>query len=109
MPRFCTALENGWPCPCRALPGRPFCCGHNPLPSPSRRCVYFTRDGRHCASLAILGQDHCFTHSPRNRRARRPAIPIIPRTRRQRAQAKWFLLNNMPESLRDLLQPSSIE
>ncbi len=102
MPRFCTALDAGQPCSCRALPGQAFCCGHHPQPVVYRQCEYLNRSSQRCRSLSLRGQDHCFTHSPRNRRALRPAIPIVPRTRRQKAQAKWLLFNGLPQSKRAL-------
>jgi hypothetical protein len=104
MPRFCTALHQGQPCPGRAMPGQRFCYGHHPQPYISRQCEYFNRRGQRCRSITLRGQDHCFTHSPRNRRATRPACPIVPRTRRQKARARWFIFINLPESKTTLQQ-----
>jgi hypothetical protein len=104
MPRFCTALHQGRPCTRRALPGQLFCYGHHPNPVESRRCEYFNRKGQPCRSTTLRGQSHCFTHSPRNRRAKHPATPLIPRTRRQKAQAKWLTFINMPQSKTALLE-----
>jgi hypothetical protein len=98
MPRFCTALHEGQPCPARATPGQRFCYVHRPQPHVSRRCEYFNRKGQPCRSTTLLGQNYCFTHSPRNRRATRPALPIVPRTRRQKAQVRWLIFINMPKS-----------
>jgi len=98
MPRFCTALDQNRPCPCRALPGQLFCYAHHPHPVIPRQCEYLNRKGHRCRSLALRGQDHCFTHSPRNRRAAHPPIPIVPRTRRQKAQARWLIFSNLPQS-----------
>ncbi len=97
MPRLCTAIHDGQPCTYRARPGQLFCAGHNPRTFVTRPCHYFNRRGRPCANTAILGHDHCFTHSPRNRRAKRPSVPLVPRTRRQRAQAKSFGFRQMPQ------------
>jgi hypothetical protein len=104
MPRFCTALHQGQPCTRRALPGQPFCYGHHPSPGETRQCEYFSRKGQQCRSTTLRGQNHCFTHSPRNRRAKQPAIPIQPRTRRQKAQVKWLIFINMPQSKTALLE-----
>jgi hypothetical protein len=104
MSRFCTALCEGQPCGRRALPGQPFCCGHQPHPYTPHQCEYFNQRGQRCRAFTLCGQDHCFAHSPRNRRARRPAVPIVPRTRRPRDQARWFIFSNMPESQKTLLE-----
>jgi hypothetical protein len=104
MPRFCTALHQGQLCTRRALPGQLFCYGHHPNPVESRRCEFFNRYGQRCRSTTLLGQNCCFTHSPRNRRAKSPAIPIHPRTRRQKAQANWLIFMNLPQSKMALLQ-----
>ena len=98
MPRFCTAIHNGCPCPYRARPGVAFCWAHSPQPWLYRQCAFFTRSGRRCRSAAMRGHDHCFTHSPRNRRARQPAIPVLPRTRRQTAQARPCAFSDLPQS-----------
>lgn len=84
MPRFCTATENSLPCGRRALPGRPFCAGHDPAWTLSARCQYYNRFAEPCRSDAIRGHDYCFTHSPRNRLARSKPLPLVPRTARQR-------------------------
>ncbi len=104
MPRFCTALHQGRPCTFRALPGQLFCYGHHPDPVESRRCEFFNRNGQRCRSTTLRGQNCCFTHSPRNRRAKQPAIPLTPRTRRQKAQAKWLIFINLPQSKMALLE-----
>ncbi|HEX4309073.1 MAG TPA: hypothetical protein VHZ25_03540 [Acidobacteriaceae bacterium] len=96
MPRFCTGVYDGHPCTYRAMPGRLFCCGHDPHAFDYQRCAYFNRLGEPCRSLAMRGQDHCFTHSPRNHRARRPAMPLIPRTQRQKAYAKRRIFTYLP-------------
>lgn len=81
MPRYCTALlDDGQRCDYRALPGKQFCCGH--LTDTSyldRHCAYRNRRGKPCRGWVLRGQDHCFTHSKRNRHARRKPIPIVPR------------------------------
>lgn len=93
MPRVCTArLDDGRRCDYRALPYGNFCSVH--LPEGDivfRPCRYFNRFGHPCQARAIRGQDHCFSHSPRNRRAKDEAIPLAPRTRRQKDRAKWLL------------------
>jgi hypothetical protein len=104
MPRFCTALNEGQPCTFRALPGQLFCYGHHPNPIEPRQCAYFNRKGQRCRSITLRGQDCCFTHSPRNRRATSPAIPLVPRTRRQKAQARWLIFSNLPQSKMALLE-----
>jgi hypothetical protein len=106
MPRFCTALlPDGNPCNFRALPGKALCCGHaHPGESPFRPCHYFNRRGQPCRGWAMRGQDHCFVHSRRNRRAKAPAVPLVPRTRRQRDRAMWLVFRGLPQSSRDLLQ-----
>ena len=104
MPRFCTALHQGLPCTRRALPDQLFCYGHHPNPVESRRCEFFNRKGQRCRSTTLRGQSHCFTHSPRNRRATQPPVPIVPRTRRQKAQVKWRIFINMPQSKTALLE-----
>lgn len=87
MPRYCTAtVGDGQSCDYRALPGKQFCCGH--LPDTSYldgRCAYLNRRGKPCRGWTLRGQDHCFTHSRRNRRATRKPIPIAPRARRSKA------------------------
>jgi len=88
MPRFCTALESSLPCGRRALPGRPFCAGHDPIWMPPGRCHYYNRFAQPCRSESIRGQDHCFTHSRRNRRARLKPLPLVPRTAHQRRQVE---------------------
>jgi hypothetical protein len=98
MPRFCTAIVDGQRCPGRTRPGHAFCMSHSEDADVFRRCQYFNRHGQQCRATPIRGQDHCFTHSRRNHRAKLPAIPIIPRTRRQKALAKWFCFNAMPHS-----------
>jgi hypothetical protein len=103
MPSLCTALHNGRPCSRRALAGQDYCWGHRPRARAYSQCAYFTRWGQRCRCDAMRGQDHCFTHSPRNRRARQPAIPIVPRTRRQKAAAMWLVLNSLRLSKRDNL------
>ena len=50
------------------------------------------------STRGLRGQNCCFTHSRRNRRAARTAIPIHPRSRRQKAQANWLIFINMPQS-----------
>jgi hypothetical protein len=102
MSRICVAVDEGQSCTLRALPGQQFCSGHHPRAFEYRRCAYFTRLGRQCASLALRGQDHCFTHSPRNHRARRPAMPIIPRTQRQKAYARRHAFMYMPQPKTEL-------
>lgn len=97
MPRFCTAIDAGRRCPIRTRPGHPFCAGHQPEPFLPQPCAYRTRAGQPCRCPAMRGQDHCFTHSRRNRRARGPAIPIIPRTRRQKAIDKWLESMGLPQ------------
>lgn len=72
MPRFCTALHQGQPCSRRALPGQLFCYGHHPNPGETRRCEFYNRKGQRCRSITLRGQNCCFTHSPRNRRAKSP-------------------------------------
>jgi hypothetical protein len=104
MPRFCTALHQGQPCTFRALPGQAFCYGHHPDPVESRQCEFFNRKGQRCRSTTLRGQSCCFTHSLRNRRATHPPIPLVPRTRRQRAQAKWLIFINLPQSKMTLLE-----
>jgi hypothetical protein len=104
MPRFCTAIDQGQRCPGRTRPGQPFCGGHHPRTFDPRPCLFFTQQGYPCRATAIRGQEHCAAHSPRNRRAKRPAVPLIPRTRRQRAQVKWILFRGMPQSSIDLPQ-----
>lgn len=100
MPRFCTArLDDGQPCGYRALPGKPFCSGHSPDNSHLyHRCQYFNRRGFPCRATPLRGQDHCFTHSSRNRRAKDSPVPLEPRTRRQKERARWFILSNLPLS-----------
>jgi hypothetical protein len=87
MPRYCTALlDDGQRCDYRALPGKQFCCGH--LTDTSyldRHCAYLNRRGKPCRGWALRGQDHCFTHSKRNRRATRKPIPIAPHVRPRKA------------------------
>ena len=97
MPRFCTAIHEGEPCTVRALPGHRFCYGHHPNPPAFRQCEYFNRFGRQCRAAALRAHDHCFTHSPRNLRSRREPIPLVPRTRRQKAAARWFTCSNLPQ------------
>jgi hypothetical protein len=104
MPRFCTALHQGRPCTFRALPGQLFCYGHHPNPADSRQCEFFNRKGHRCRSTTLRGQNCCFTHSPRNRRATHPPTPLAPRTRRQKAQAKWLIFINLPQSKMALLE-----
>ena len=98
MPRFCTAIDRGQRCTRRARPGQPFCAGHHPHTFDPRPCLFFNERGEPCRAIALRGQDHCSAHSPRNRRAKRPATPLVPRTRRQKAQAKWLLFRGMPQS-----------
>ncbi len=95
MPRSCIALHEGQRCGARARPGQDFCFQHHPHPFVARQCEYFNRLGERCRCTVIRGQNHCFTHSPRNRHATRPAIPIVPRTRRQKAQARLFIFSNL--------------
>ena len=102
MSRFCTAASASQPCGRRALPGQSFCYSHHPTRVAPRPCGYFNLRGEPCCSPALRGQDHCFTHSPRNHRLREPALPIVPRTRRQRARLAARLFYNLPESLRTL-------
>ena len=109
MARICTALDAGQPCTRRALPGQPFCYGHHPASFAPRRCLYFNRHGSQCLGIALLGHDHCFTHSPRNPRARSPRIPLQPRTRRQRAMVKWLLFNRMPHTWDPLPEPPQMQ
>jgi hypothetical protein len=83
MPRYCTAIDpgpNGQPerCTCRAQPGQRFCCGHNPNPTAYGECQYFNRRGERCRAITLRGQDHCFTHSPRNRARTTPPSPSNP-------------------------------
>ena len=98
MPRFCTALDEGQPCTYRALSGQRFCCGHQPQGLANHQCEYFNRRGERCRALTMRGQDHCFSHSPRNRRAKSPAVPINPRTRCQKARRNRLIFSNMPLS-----------
>jgi len=109
MPRFCTAPYEGGRCSTRALPSQAFCAGHHPTWALPPDCRYFNRRGQQCRALALRGQDHCFTHSPRNRRVRRPAIPLVPRTRRQKAQARWFVLSILPQCSTSHPQPIAIQ
>ncbi len=102
MSRFCTALCEGWPCGYRARPGRNFCCGHDPHQYDYQQCQYFNQRGQQCRNLALRGQDHCFAHSPRYCRMKGGAIPVTPRTKRQKERAKWLLISNMPLFRRDL-------
>jgi hypothetical protein len=104
MPRFCTAQHQGQPCTRRALPGQPFCYGHHPNPVDFRQCEFFNCKGRRCRSTTLRGQRCCFTHSPRNRRAIHPPTPLVPRTPRQKAQAKWLIFINLPQSKTALLE-----
>ena len=104
MPRFCTAIRQGQLCTSRARPGQLFCAGHHPHTFDPRPCLYYNERGQRCRAIALLGQDHCFAHSPRNRRAKRPAIPLIPRTRRQKEQAKWLVFFNLPHTQTGLPQ-----
>jgi hypothetical protein len=104
MPRFCTALEEGQPCATRALPGQRFCYGHHPKPPAVHQCEYFNQNGQRCRCSTLRGQSHCFSHSPRNRRANRPATPIIPRTRSQKARARWLIFKNLPQWQMGLLE-----
>ena len=78
MPRFCTALHQGQPCSRRALPGQLFCYGHHPSPGETRQCEFYNRKGQRCRSITLRGQNCCFTHSPRNRRAKSPPTPTPP-------------------------------
>ena len=96
MPRFCTALDHGQPCTTRALPGQAFCYGHHPRRRAWTQCAFFNRKGDRCGCFTMRGQDHCFTHSPRNGRVRHKPIPIVPRTRRQKIEAKWLIFSNLP-------------
>jgi hypothetical protein len=105
MPRFCTALHQGQPCSRRALPGQLFCYGHHPNPGETRRCEFYNRKGQRCRSITLRGQNCCFTHSPRNRRAKSPPTP--PRTRRQKAQAKCLIFMNLPHTKTALPQLQS--
>ncbi|HKO10698.1 MAG TPA: hypothetical protein VJV22_01925, partial [Acidobacteriaceae bacterium] len=85
----------------RALPGTQFCAGHSP-DWDYRPCLYFNRRGRPCRGSALRGQDHCFSHSKRNRRATRPPIPLVPRTRRRKAgrePASFQAIATVPESV----------
>lgn len=109
MPRFCTGIDNGLRCTYRAMPGQLFCYGHHPHPYEATRCAYFNRFGEHCRSLAMRGQDHCFTHSPRNHRARRPAMPLVPRTQRQKAYARSRIFSYMPHPQTGFPQPTPME
>ena len=80
MPRFCTAPVNGHPCGCRTRPGHRLCFGHSPDASgPWPRCRFSNRYGQPCRATPLRGQDHCFTHSRRNGRAKQPPIPLDPR------------------------------
>jgi hypothetical protein len=91
MPRFCTGLVDGYPCGFRARPGLRFCFGHSRTPeTPFPRCQYLNRTGNPCRATPIHGQDHCFTHSRRNRRAHCPPTPLVPRTRRQKEAARFL-------------------
>ena len=102
MSRFCTALDQGQRCVCRALPGKDLCYGHHLAllgpPTPIRRCAYFSLRGEPCRASAMRGQDHCFVHSPRNQRRKLPATPLQPRTRRQRAYIKALIFSRMPHT-----------
>lgn len=114
MSRFCTATDIGptgqpEPCPARALPGQSFCYSHHPNPTAYPRCEFFNRLGCQCGAIAIRGHNHCFTHSPRNHRATQPAIPLIPRTRRQKAAARRILLSHMPQLETVLLEAARRE
>lgn len=96
MSRFCTALHEGQPCGYRARPGRAFCYGHDPRSYEYQPCQYFNRRGQQCRNLALRGQDHCHAHSPRYCRLELGALPVNPRTRRQKERVKWLLISNMP-------------
>lgn len=108
MPRFCTGLlEDGRRCDYRALPGHPFCSGHSPDNAHLyRRCQYFNQLGAPCGSWPLRGRDYCFTHSPRNRRAKDSPIPLVPRTCRQKQRAKWLVFRPLPQSPTTPLQPT---
>lgn len=105
MPRFCTAIDHGHRCPVRTRPGQRFCAGHAPVPYIPNPCAYRTQSGRPCRSVALRGQDFCFTHSRHNHRARRPATPIIPRTRRQKALANYLESIGLPHTKTGLPEP----
>jgi hypothetical protein len=114
MPRFCTAVEDNLPCGRRALPGRPFCAGHNPAWTLPGRCQYYNCFSEPCRSEAIRGHDYCFTHSPRNRRARSKPLPLVPRTAHQRRIVQHPLFNipdfsRLPVSESDPPQPEPIQ
>jgi hypothetical protein len=111
MPRFCTSrLPDGSRCTTRALPGKSLCCGHaHPGEWVFRPCGYFNRLGEPCRGWAIRGQDHCFVHSRRNRRAKALAVPLVPRTRRQRARAMWLLFKGLPQSSGRVLQAAPFQ
>lgn len=106
MPRFCTAINQGQSCSFRARPGQKFCAGHLLGPDSYGRCAWFNRRGEPCRSIAIRAHDYCFTHSPRNHRLQEPPVPLVPRTRRQRALAKPIVFSNLPQSRRALEQAS---
>ena len=104
MPHPCTALDNGRPCSRRALAGQSYCWSHRPRARVYLQCAYFTRFGQRCRCETMRGQDHCFTHSARNRRARLAPIPMVPRTQRQKAQARRFIFSSLRVSESSLLQ-----
>jgi len=96
MSRFCTALFEGYPCGRRSRPGRNFCYGHDPDRDEFGSCQYYNQRGQQCRNMPLRGQDHCFVHSPRYCRDKRGAIPVTPRTERQKSRVKWLLISNMP-------------
>lgn len=98
MTGLCTALGNQGFCLRPTLPGDTLCPDHRLHPPLYRQCEYYTLPGWRCLGITLRGQDHCFTHSPRNRRTRRKALPVLPRTRRQRAQVKWRVFRGLTES-----------
>ena len=106
MPRVCTALlDEGRRCDNRALPYGNVCSAHLPEGAMHLRpCRYFNRSGHPCRAQAIRGQEHCFTHSPRNRRAKQEPVPLVPRTRRQMQRAKWLIFSNLALCRRTALE-----
>jgi hypothetical protein len=104
MPRFCTALHQGQPCTRRALPGQPFCYGHhpNPVDFPPVRVLQLQGPALplHYPARPELLLHPQPTEPPRHT----PPTPLVPRTPRQKAQAKWLIFINLPQSKMALLE-----
>jgi hypothetical protein len=47
--------------------------------------------------VALRGQNHCFAHSRRNRRALQPPVPLVPKRKNRALTA--FLISQMPHTL----------